>query len=209
MRLMLTLRYVRELEARLHLQQEHTPAAKRRRLPDPSPSVQAHSSTSDRSIRSLTPQATPYVDTSTHLFLSNSLAGPPSSFQLLDRLPSVADLSSISLEPRRPLTTETGRTRVVLDREILPEKPHMEKWIDYFLTYINSGFPILHGPTLLRQMEIVQADAPDLTPQDVFVVLSASMMVSMLTTVVLAVSCTSQARGQPPSSDLRRKARGE
>ncbi|ORY32023.1 fungal-specific transcription factor domain-domain-containing protein [Naematelia encephala] len=134
----------------------------------------------------------PYIEPSTIFYCDPQ--GPPSTFQLLDRLPSFADLDSISIKRPHQACQYPSSKALPWDRNSLPPKEHMDQLIEYFLTYTYSGYPLVHIPTLRKQIEAVRGDAEP-NPNDRFCVY-----------MVLAIACTSQAKGLPVSSDLRRQA---
>jgi hypothetical protein len=95
----------------------------------------------------ITPRASPAIPT-----LPASRLAPPSSAQLFDRLPSVADLDFITLDTQ-PTADEQRVGCDPLDTSLLPARADLDVAMRYFTTYINTAFQIHHEPTLQAQLD--------------------------------------------------------
>lgn len=97
---------------------------------------------------------------------------PPSSAQLFDRLPSVADLDVIRLDAHAEHDEEFIPAKV--DADHLPAREELDQAVDYFATQVNSAFPILHEPSLRRQTANLYSGNETSSQVDVFIAFSES-----------------------------------
>lgn len=76
---------------------------------------------------------------------------PPSSSQLFDRLPSAADLDQVVLENSDEDFIGVGSDDDLAIND-LPLRGDMDLAVHFFLTQINTAFPIVYEPTLHHQV---------------------------------------------------------
>ena len=92
----------------------------------------------------------------------------PSWSQLLDRLPTSAEISGLLRDAER----RDPAMKVDVDGSLLPSRDKTDLLVTHFLDFNNAGYPIIHGPTLRRQVDAICSGKGQTTAQDVFIVFS-------------------------------------
>jgi hypothetical protein len=115
-----------------------------------------------------------------------SRLAPPSSSQLFNRLPSVADLDGIRLDAEADVEAHDedaywspGSGRMHLPSalapalELVPPEDELARAVEYFVVHVNAAFPVLYEPSLRETAARVCGEREKSSFVDVFTVLGA------------------------------------
>lgn len=116
-------------------------------------------------------------------------SAPPSSHQLLNRLPYAPDLPQSIVSPfsSTPTYQAVNCEDITAERSHLPPNDQLWNAIRRFLNYYNSAFAVFHEPTVYAQVRSFLFDSA-VARYDVCLVYSECVRQIQLTKVMLAIA---------------------